>query len=137
MDVLPTEVTVSDGYRALVIEDDVDVRNLLVEVLGQAGFSVSATASGVKALKLMQDSPADLVTLDLTLPDMDGVEVCRRLREFSDAYLIMLTGRDEEIDRLVGLELGADDYMCKPFSVREFRARVAALFRRPRTTTGS
>ena len=80
----------------------------------------------------MRAQDPDLVTLDLGLPGMDGIETCRRLRELSDAYVVMITGRDEEIDRLLGLETGADDFLTKPFSVRELKARVNALFRRPR-----
>jgi DNA-binding response OmpR family regulator len=119
--------------RALVVEDDADIRGLLVEVLVRAGFAVETTASGRNAVGLVQRTHPDLVTLDLGLPDLDGVEVCRQLRAAgSDAYVIMLTARGEEIDRLIGLELGADDYLSKPFSPRELRARAMAMMRRPR-----
>lgn len=119
--------------RALIVEDDADIRSLLLESLGQAGFEVTATGSGREALGLAQRIDPDLVTLDLGLPDLDGVEVCRQLRSNgSDAYVIMLTARDEEIDRLIGLEIGADDYLSKPFSPRELRARAMAMMRRPR-----
>jgi len=119
--------------RALVVEDDADIRTLLVQVLGQAGFAVETTASGRDALGRVQRVDPDLVTLDLGLPDLDGVEVCRQLRASgSDAYVIMLTARDDEIDRLIGLEIGADDYLSKPFSPRELRARAMAMMRRPR-----
>jgi DNA-binding response OmpR family regulator len=118
--------------KALVVEDAADVCLLLRETLRQAGFDAVGAATGAQGLKLAADLQPDLVTLDLSLPDMDGVEVCRRLRSATNAYIIMLTARAEETDRLVGLEMGADDYMVKPFSPRELRARVGAMFRRPR-----
>lgn len=119
-------------HRVVVVDDDVDIRDLLVHVLEGAGHEVSSAETGTEALALIRETQPDLVTLDLSLPDMDGTEVCRSMREFSDAYVVMITGRDAEIDRLVGLEMGADDYMAKPFSPREVRARVSALLRRPR-----
>ena len=126
--------------RAVVIEDDADVRALLTTLLQQAGFDVSEAETGIAGVRAVRESDPDLVTLDLNLPDLDGIEVCRRIREVSEAYIVMLTGRPDEIDRLVGLETGADDYLTKPFSPRELRARVAAMMRRPRTrvaaTTG-
>ena len=118
--------------RALVIEDAADIRLLLCETLRQAGFEATGAGTGGQGLQLAERLQPDLVTLDLTLPDIDGIEVCRQLRSRTSAYLIMLTGRDEETDRLTGLEVGADDYMIKPFSPRELRARVGAMFRRPR-----
>lgn len=122
----------ADQHRALVVEDDPDIADVVVLSLEGAGLAVVSAASGAQALERARDSDPDLVTLDLTLPDMDGVEVCRRLREFTDAYIIMITGRTEEIDRLKGLEVGADDYLSKPFSPAELRARAAVLLRRPR-----
>ncbi|WP_309648668.1 response regulator transcription factor [Nocardioides sp.] len=122
----------TSAHRAVIVDDDDDIRDLLVHVLEGAGLEVSTASDGVSALQLIRDVQPDLVTLDLSLPDMDGTDVCRALREFSDAYVVMITGRDAEIDRLVGLEVGADDYMAKPFSPREVRARVSALLRRPR-----
>ena len=119
--------------RAVVIEDDADVRTLLTQLLQQAGFDVTAADNGAAGIRAVRDVDADLVTLDLNLPDLDGIEVCRRIRDISEAYIVMLTGRPDEIDRLVGLETGADDYLTKPFSPRELRARVAAMMRRPRT----
>jgi DNA-binding response OmpR family regulator len=117
---------------ALVIEDTAEMRRLLCEVLRMAGFEVSEAATGAEGLDLVAQRRPDLVTLDLMLPDMDGIEVCRRLRGMTSAYVIMVSGRTEEADRLIGLEVGADDYMTKPFSPRELAARVAAMFRRPR-----
>jgi len=119
--------------RAVVIEDDADVRALLTQLLQQAGFEVTEAETGAAGVRAVRDLDADLVTLDLNLPDLDGIEVCRRIRDISEAYIVMLTGRPDEIDRLVGLETGADDYLTKPFSPRELRARVAAMMRRPRT----
>jgi DNA-binding response OmpR family regulator len=123
---------VEEQHRALVVEDAADVRLLLREVLRKSGFEVWEAANGKAAIAKAEEVRPDLITLDLTLPDIDGIEVCRRLRAMTDAYVIMLTARLEETDRLVGLEVGADDYITKPFSPREFRARVAAMFRRPR-----
>jgi DNA-binding response OmpR family regulator len=118
--------------KALVIEDAADIRLLVRETLGQAGFEVAEAGTGTQGLDLAFKLHPDLVTLDLILPDLDGIEVCRRLRTVSNAYIIMLTARTEEADRLIGLEVGADDYMVKPFSPRELRARVTAMLRRPR-----
>lgn len=120
------------GHRAVVVDDDDDIRDLLVHVLEQAGLEVHAAETGEQALALVREVDPDLVTLDLSLPDMDGTEVCSAIRGFSDAYIIMITARSDEIDRLVGLEVGADDYLSKPFSPREVRARSVALLRRPR-----
>lgn len=122
-------------HTAVVVEDDLDIAELIAATLTQAGFSVEKVTTGSDALDRIAAVQPDLVTLDLSLPGMDGVEVCRRLREVSDCYVIMLTARAAEIDRLIGLEIGADDFMTKPFSTRELRARVAALFRRPRHGT--
>lgn len=118
--------------RALVVDDDEDVRLLLAHVLEGLDLDVVSAGTGQQGIEELRATDADLVTLDLTLPDLDGVEVCRRMREFSDAYVVMITGRLEESDRLVGLDVGADDYMTKPVSPREVRARAAALLRRPR-----
>ncbi|MEI5674001.1 MULTISPECIES: response regulator transcription factor [unclassified Nocardioides] len=117
---------------AVVVDDDPDVRLLLAHVLGKLDLDVTSAETGEDGIARIREVDADLVTLDLTLPDLDGVEVCRRIREFSDAYVVMITGRVEEADRLVGLDVGADDYMTKPVSPREVRARAAALLRRPR-----
>jgi DNA-binding response OmpR family regulator len=118
--------------HALVVEDDPDILSVLVETLRTAGFAVTTATDGPAAVDTVLSEHPDLVTLDLGLPQMDGIEVCRRIREHSDCYIIMISARSDEIDRLIGLEVGADDYMLKPFSPRELRARVAALFRRPR-----
>ena len=119
---------------AVVVEDDHDVGDAISQLLDQAGFDVVVARTGTDALSVIGECAPDLVTLDLTLPDIDGVEVCRRIRTTSDCYVIVVSGRTAEVDRLVGLEVGADDYLVKPFSMRELQARVAALFRRPRSS---
>ena len=119
--------------RAVVIEDDPDIRGLLVRILTKQGFEVTEAEAGLPGIDAVRNARADLVTLDLNLPDLDGLEVCTRLREFSDAYIIMLTARVDELDELTGLDNGADDYINKPFSPREFQSRINALFRRSRT----
>ena len=94
---------------------------------------MTAVDSGLAGVDAVRETKPDLVTLDLGLPGIDGIEACRRIREISDAYVVMITARDDEIDRLLGLETGADDFISKPFSARELKARVNAMFRRPRT----
>lgn len=118
--------------RALVVEDDEDIRSLIEFTLETQGFDVTAVDSGLAGVEVVHELDPDLITLDLGLPGIDGIETCRRIREISDAYIVMITARDDEIDRLLGLETGADDFLSKPFSVRELKARVNALFRRPR-----
>jgi DNA-binding response OmpR family regulator len=119
--------------HALVVEDDPDISSALVETLEGAGFRVTSARDGRQAVEAAAGDPPDLVTLDLTLPHMDGIEVCRRIRESSDCYIVIVSARSDEVDKLIGLEVGADDFVLKPFSPRELRARVAALFRRPRS----
>jgi len=123
--------------RALVVEDDEDVRSLIEFTLSTQGFTVHAVDDGLVAVEEVRTFDPDLVTLDLGLPGIDGIETCRRIRELSDVYIVMITARDDEIDRLLGLETGADDFLSKPFSVRELKARVNALFRRPRRGAGA
>ncbi|RYB95771.1 response regulator transcription factor [Nocardioides oleivorans] len=118
----------------MVVEDDHDVGDVISKLLDQAGFDVVVASTGADALTVIRERRPDLVTLDLSLPDIDGVEVCRQIRLVSDCYVIVVSGRTAEVDRLIGLEVGADDYLVKPFSMRELQARVAALFRRPRTS---
>ena len=122
--------------RALVVEDDEDIRALIEFTLQTQGFAVTAVDSGLAGVEAVREIKPDLVTLDLGLPGIDGIEACRRIREISDAYVVMITARDDEIDRLLGLETGADDFIAKPFSARELKARVNAMFRRPRTENG-
>ncbi|MBF4162153.1 response regulator transcription factor [Nocardioides acrostichi] len=119
-------------HRALIVDDDPDIASLIEAVLAGLGLETRTALTGADALVIAREFGPDLVTLDLVLPDADGTEVCRRLREFTDAYVIMVTGRTTEVDRLVGLEVGADEYLVKPFSPRELRARATQLLRRPR-----
>ena len=117
---------------AVIIEDDADIRDLLNAVLQQSGFKVFTAPNGSEGVEMVRLHNPTVVTLDLGLPDIDGFEVIRQLRLFSDAYIVMLTARAEELDTLMGLEAGADDYITKPFRPRELRARISAMLRRPR-----
>ena len=117
---------------AVIIEDDEDIREIISVILTQSGFEVHAVNNGAAGVEAVREHNPAVVTLDLGLPDIDGFEVVRRVRAFSDAYIIMLTGRADEMDTLLGLESGADDYITKPFRPRELRARIAAMMRRPR-----
>jgi len=116
--------------RILLVEDDPRLAEMLQEYLGQAGFGVTAVSRGGAALERLNEAEYDAVVLDLMLPDMDGLEVCRRLRAEGDTPVLMLTARGDAIDRIVGLELGADDYLPKPFEPRELLARLRAIVRR-------
>jgi DNA-binding response OmpR family regulator len=116
----------------LVVEDTEEIRELVVTVLRKAGFDVRAVGSGAEALEEVRRQTPELVVLDLGLPDADGTEVCRQLRAETECYVLMLTARAEEVDLLIGLAVGADGYMAKPFSPRELVARVQAMLRRPR-----
>ncbi len=115
---------------AVVIEDDADIRNLLEAILGQAGFVCHATSTGAEGIAAIRTYEPILTTLDISLPGIDGFEVARQIRSFSTTYIIMLSARDEEIDTLMGLDAGADDYLTKPFRPRELRARIEAMLRR-------
>jgi DNA-binding response OmpR family regulator len=119
-----------DSSTILLVDDEDSVQKLLTYPLERDGFRVVQARDGEQALRLFGDEHIDLVVLDLMLPRVDGLEVCRRLRADSDVPIIMLTARGEELDKVLGLELGADDYITKPFSIREFRSRVRALLRR-------
>ncbi len=116
--------------RVLVVEDDATIAQLLLDYLHDEGFEANAIADGRVALAAIERSPPALIILDLTLPSLDGLGVCKAVRKFSDLPILMLTARIDEIDRLLGLDSGADDYVCKPFSPREVMARVRALVRR-------
>jgi len=118
------------GKRVLIAEDDREIVKVVRAYLEGAGFNVLTSYDGKEALFMAQQERPDLVILDLMLPEMDGLDVCRLLRRESDIPIIMLTARVEEVDKLVGLELGADDYITKPFSPRELVARVRATLRR-------
>jgi DNA-binding response OmpR family regulator len=119
-----------DSATILLVDDEESVQKLLTYPLQQEGFRVLQAGDGEEALRRFEAEHVDLVVLDLMLPRLDGLEVCRRLRAQSTVPIIMLTARDDELDKVVGLELGADDYITKPFSIREFRSRVRALLRR-------
>ena len=116
----------------LVVEDERDLARMLTAYLQRAGYQVSEVHTGPDAVAAAREQDPDVVVLDLGLPGLDGIEVCRRIRTFSDCYLLMLTARDDEVDKLVGLSVGADDYITKPFSPRELVARVQTVLRRPR-----
>jgi two-component system response regulator BaeR len=114
----------------LVVEDEEKIAGLLCDYLKAAGFRTSIQGNGDRVISQIKKDPPDLILLDIMLPGKDGLELCREIRQFSNVPIIMITARVEEIDRLLGLELGADDYICKPFSPREVVARVKAVFRR-------
>jgi DNA-binding response OmpR family regulator len=111
----------------LVVEDEASIASFVAAYLKNAGYNVRTTASGVEALKLVESEKPALVVLDLMLPDIDGVEVCKRIRETRDMPVLMLTARDEDVDKIIGLEVGADDYMTKPFNPRELVRREARV----------
>ncbi|MEX2161521.1 MAG: response regulator transcription factor [Anaerolineales bacterium] len=118
--------------KILVVEDDAAIREALTYNLGREGYEVTAVGDGLEALKAARASAPHLIILDLMLPELDGFDVTRSLRKDSNVPILMLTARDDEIDRVLGLELGADDYLTKPFSMRELLARVKAMLRRVR-----
>ncbi|MGD8814584.1 MAG: response regulator transcription factor [Anaerolineales bacterium] len=118
------------GEQILVVDDEANIIDLVRLYLERDGFRVEAAADGAQALEKIRGLNPDLVILDIMLPEIDGFEVCRRVRNDSDVPIIMLTARDEDIDKIVGLELGADDYLTKPFNPRELAARVKAILRR-------
>ena len=126
------------GYRALVVDDEVPLAEVVASYLRREQFEAIVADNGIDAIGVAREFDPDVVILDLGLPGIDGLEVCRQLRTFSDAYVVMLTARDAEIDTVLGLTVGADDYITKPFSPRELVARIRAMLRRPRllhTTT--
>ncbi|HQR80211.1 MAG TPA: response regulator transcription factor [Actinomycetota bacterium] len=118
--------------RVLVVDDEPELARVVTAYLRNEGFEVDTAATGPDAVAQTRRLDPDLVVLDIMLPGFDGIEVCRRIRAFSDCYVIMLTARDDEIDKVVALSVGADDYLAKPFSPRELTARIRAMLRRPR-----
>jgi two-component system response regulator BaeR len=116
--------------HVLIVEDERKIADLLRDYLSNAGFKVSCLERGERVVSHVKQNPPALILLDIMLPGMDGTEVCRKIREFSNIPILMITAKVEEVDRIVGLELGADDYICKPFSPREVVARVKAVLRR-------
>ena len=114
----------------LVVEDESSIASFVSLYLKNAGYSVRTAATGTEALSQAATGDASLIILDLMLPDIDGIEVCRRIRKTSDVPILMLTARDEDVDKIIGLEVGADDYLTKPFNPRELVARVKSILRR-------
>ena len=121
-------------FRVLVVEDERDLARMVAAYLERAGHVVHVTHDGREAVARARSLDPDVIVLDLGLPGLDGVEVCRQVRTFSDCYVLMLTARADEVDLLVGLSVGADDYLVKPLSPRQLVARVQVVLRRPRTT---
>ncbi|MEX5296646.1 response regulator transcription factor [Kocuria sp. CPCC 205268] len=120
--------------RVLVVDDEKPLALMVATYLTRAGYDVATAHTGPGAVEAARAQSPDVVVLDLGLPGLDGIEVCRRIRGFSECYVLMLTARGDEEDKLAGLAVGADDYITKPFSVRELVARIHAVLRRPRTT---
>ncbi|KHD06834.1 transcriptional regulator [Candidatus Thiomargarita nelsonii] len=118
------------NQHILIVEDEIKIAQLLRDYLEKADYTVSIMEQGDKVIPYVKQTPPALILLDIMLPEMDGMTVCREIRKFSNVPIIMITAKVEEIDRLLGLELGADDYICKPFSPREVVARVKAVLRR-------
>jgi two-component system OmpR family response regulator len=118
------------SHKILLVDDDAHIRQLLAFALGKAGMKTSEAGDGEAALKEVERERPDLIVLDINMPRMDGLEVCRRLRAEGDLPILFLSSRDDEIDRVLGLELGGDDYVVKPFSPREVVARVSAILKR-------
>src|SRR5690625_1160632 len=133
MTAVPTDVNLP---RVLVVDDEAPLARLVASYLERHGFEVQVTGDGSDAIARARQWHPGVIVLDLGLPGADGIEVCRTVRTFSDCYIIMLTARVEEVDKLIGLSVGADDYVTKPFSPRELVARVRAMLRRPRQDTG-
>jgi DNA-binding response OmpR family regulator len=125
----------SREYRALVVDDETALAEVVASYLRRDQFVTRTADNGPEAITLARELDPDVVILDLGLPGMDGLEVCRQLRTFSDAYVVMLTARDTEMDTILGLTVGADDYVTKPFSPRELVARIRAMLRRPRAVS--
>lgn len=130
----PAEV---QSLKVLIVEDDVQLAAATRRLLEKESFEVAVCHDAESGLEEVKALPADLVVLDINLPGIDGIEACRQLRTFSDAYVIILTALDSETDRIVGLSVGADDYVAKPYSPRELVARIRAMQRRPRTAAGA
>ena len=124
-------------HLALLVEDAEEFVVIGTRLLEDEGYTVAVARDGQQAVDLARAKPPELMLLDVCLPIMDGIEVCRRVREFSNAYVIMLTARGAELDRILGLAVGADDYVTKPFSPRELSMRIKAIQRRPRLRFGN
>ena len=120
----------AQAQTVLVVEDESSIASFVALYLKNAGYSVRTAATGAEGLAQVESERPDLIVLDLMLPDVDGIEVCRRIRKDSDVPILMLTARDEDVDKIIGLEVGADDYLTKPFNPRELVARVKSILRR-------
>jgi len=120
----------AQAQTVLVVEDESSIASFVALYLKNAGYAVRTAATGNDALEQAESERPDLIVLDLMLPDVDGIEVCRRIRKTSDVPILMLTARDEDVDKIIGLEVGADDYLTKPFNPRELVARVKSILRR-------
>src|SRR5256714_7285375 len=120
----------SSTQSVLVVEDEASIASFVSLYLKNAGYEVRTATNGTDALTSVQSHQPSLIVLDLMLPDIDGIEICRRIRQKSDVPILMLTARDEDVDKIIGLEVGADDYMTKPFNPRELVARVKSVLRR-------
>ena len=120
----------AQAQTVLVVEDESSIASFVALYLKNAGYSVRTAATGAEGLAQVESERPDLIVLDLMLPDVDGIEVCRRIRKDSDVPILMLTARDEDVDKIIGLEVGADDYLTKPFNPRELVARVKSVLRR-------
>ncbi len=122
----------AEGTKLLIIDDDQTLVNALKLYLAKVGYQVLVASNGLEGLQVLYNERPDLVLLDIMMPKLDGWEVCKRIREMSDVPIIMLTARDQEADRVMGLKMGADDYVAKPFSLKELEARLEAVLRRTR-----
>jgi DNA-binding response OmpR family regulator len=123
-------MTAAKAHSILVVEDEPSIASFIAMYLKKAGFAVRASTTGTDALEKAGAEPPNLIVLDLMLPDIDGIEVCRRIRQRSDTPILMLTARDDDVDKIIGLEVGADDYLTKPFNPGELVARVKSILRR-------
>lgn len=128
-------MSTDEQHRVLVVDDEVALAGVVGSYLAREGFDVAVAHSGPEAVDKAREINPVLVVLDIMLPGFDGIEVCRQIRQFSDTYIIMLTAKEDEMDKVLGLSMGADDYLVKPFSPRELIARVKAMLRRPRSAS--
>ncbi len=132
-----SDSTTGAVVRVLVVDDELALAGMVAAYLSRDGFDTLLAHTGPDAVASARENRPDVVVLDLGLPGMDGIEVCRQIRTFSDCYIIMVTARNDEVDTLIGLSVGADDYVTKPFGVRELLARIKTLQRRPRGGLGA
>jgi two-component system OmpR family response regulator len=130
----PIELTILSDARILVVDDDAQLRQLVTRLLRAEGYRATAVPGGQEMLELLRTTEIDLIVLDVMLPGLSGIELCRQVRQSSSVPILMLTARSEEADRVLGLEMGADDYLTKPFGSRELLARIRALLRRVNTS---